>query len=126
MYEGDEHRHKRPRTENYYKPPPLRLVVVRSKAFSDLDKNVAILEPYAKTLLCRDRGFDVRLRFPELQVSKSHAFLYFDFADMNWSIVDAGSTHGTFVRSDAGDEPWERLSPSKRASAHPRRLNHLE
>lgn len=56
-----------------------------------------------------------------------HATAYWDASRREWSIVDMGSVHGTFVRpaSAVGDSRGVRLSPPRQASI-PRALKHMD
>ena len=115
-------------------PPPavLRLVVHQSS----LSPSSNLLPPgqtlaviTETTSIGRDRSYDPRIRLKSLEVSKTHATLYYNDDEGVWCIVDAASTHGTFVRaSDRGkgeQQPYLRLSSKGQASL-PRPLFHLE
>ncbi|KIL54363.1 hypothetical protein M378DRAFT_814928 [Amanita muscaria Koide BX008] len=43
-----------------------------------------------------------KVRLKEMKVSKLHATVFWDAQRLEWSFVDMGSTHGTFLKS--GDE----------------------
>ena len=115
-------------------PPPavLRLVVHQSS----LSPSSNLLPPgqtlaviTETTSIGRDRSYDPRIRLKSLEVSKTHATLYYNDEEGVWCIIDAASTHGTFVRaSDRGkgeQQPYIRLSSKGQASL-PRTLFHLE
>ena len=76
-----------------------------------------------------------RLRLKEMEVSKLHATVYWDRKMQVWGIVDHGSMHGTFIKSDVGgsaaqamplgEQKGVRLS-APRAASIPRTLRHLD
>lgn len=110
-------------------PPPdvLRLVVHHSSAGPSADllpahQTLAII--MQTTTVGRDRSYDSRIRLKSLEVSKTHATLYYNEMDARWCILDNASTHGTFVRPD-GEQEYTRLS-AKGATSLPRVLTHLE
>ncbi|KZT07640.1 uncharacterized protein LAESUDRAFT_724615 [Laetiporus sulphureus 93-53] len=131
----------------------LRLVVQRSSVLSKKLK-VAITDGYSEVQIGRDVapvGSDVpRIRLKEMEVSKLHDTVYWDQQRSEWAVVDMGSKHGTFLKSNRGirsspgvsdsgvpsssqgpsessreDPRGMRLSPSRVASI-PRRLTHLD
>lgn len=118
-------------------PPPdasahlVRLVVKRSK---DLEPGgVAVFDARQGGIqIGRDRcerGAPARLRVREMEVSKTHALVYWghggdeDGEDEGWFIVDLGSTLGTYV-AHRGQPDATRLSEAKCASK-PYPLSHL-
>ncbi|EGN98683.1 hypothetical protein SERLA73DRAFT_181269 [Serpula lacrymans var. lacrymans S7.3] len=111
---------------------PLRLLVQRT---SILPKNrkLAVLDAYGEAQFGRDvapAGSETpRVRLKEMEVSKLHATVYWDKQRREWSIVDMGSKHGTFLKSSQDpsqvDKEGVRLSPPRVASV-PRRLRHLD
>lgn len=108
-------------------PPVLRLVVHHSSANPAADllpahQTVAAITE--TTSIGRDRSYDARIRLKSLEVSKTHATLYYNEIDAHWCILDNASTHGTFVRPD-GEQAYARLSV-KGATSLPRVLRHLE
>ncbi|CAL1716548.1 unnamed protein product [Somion occarium] len=66
-----------------------------------------------------------RIRLKEMEVSKIHATIYWDGGRKEWSVVDMGSKHGTFLQSFASTSAARaiRLS-SPRVASIPRRLRH--
>lgn len=121
-----------------YEPPPdpadsadriLRLVVMRSKALEV--GGVVVLDTREGGIqLGRDRalGKTPRVRVKEMEVSKTHALVYYgtkgreprfgrDVAPEpeGWWILDLGSTLGTYV-AHRGEEKATRLSETKEAS----------
>lgn len=108
-------------------PPVLRLVVYHSSAGSSADllpshQTLAIVSE--TTSIGRDRSYDPRIRLKSLEVSKTHATLYYNEQDGDWCILDNASTHGSFVRKE-GEQTYTRLS-DKGATSLPRVLKHLE
>ena len=109
-----------------FNPPSLRLVVHHSlsqpsKNLLPADQTLAILK--GTTSIGRDRSYNPRIRLKSLEVSKTHATLFFDEIQQDWCVCDNASTHGTFVRNLGGQ--WERLS-EKGVASLPRILKHLE
>ncbi|RDX57576.1 hypothetical protein OH76DRAFT_1451466 [Lentinus brumalis] len=118
----------------------LRLLVQRSPVLRRQHK-LALLDGYLEIQIGRDiapAGSDTpRIRLKELEVSKLHATIYWDQGRAQWSIVDMGSKHGTFVRSatapsatssavaEGVDEKGFRLS-APRVASMPRTLHHLD
>ncbi|WOO76580.1 Angiogenic factor with G patch and FHA domains 1 [Vanrija pseudolonga] len=117
-------------------PPPipphiLRLVVKRSRALQP--GAVAVLDAREGGIqLGRDRcerGAAARVRVREMEVSKTHALVYWGSgasggADPDaWHVVDLGSTLGTYV-AHPGERDATRLSEAK-ASSQPYPLRHL-
>ncbi|KAI0714460.1 hypothetical protein C8T65DRAFT_149468 [Cerioporus squamosus] len=119
----------------------LRLLVQRSPVLRRQHK-VALLDGYPEIQIGRDMapaGSDTpRIRLKEMEVSKLHATIYWDQDRAQWSIVDMGSKHGTFVRSasapsatssaiaaEGADEKGVRLS-APRVASMPRTLHHLD
>ena len=108
-------------------PPVLRLVVYHSSAGASADllpahQTVATITQ--TTSIGRDRSYDPRIRLKSLEVSKTHATLFYNEMERTWCILDNASTHGTFVRQD-GQQGYTRLS-DKGATSLPRVLQHLE
>jgi hypothetical protein len=101
--------------------PLLRLVVLRSPVIPS-PQSIVLVDSEIPLSIGRDKSFEARVRLKELLVSKAHATLFYG-EEEGWAVVDAGSTHGTFVRT--GEEGEVRLSESKMASV-PRTLHHLE
>ncbi|OBZ72048.1 Angiogenic factor with G patch and FHA domains 1 [Grifola frondosa] len=129
--------------------PSLRLVVQQSSILPK-QRTTAMLDGYSEIHIGRDTappGSDIpRIRLKEMEVSKLHATVYWDQNRHEWSIVDMGSKHGTFIQSPRGSGPLRtvdtiditsiagdmhadtrglRLSPARVASI-PRRLGHLD
>lgn len=114
----------------------LRLLVVQT---SILPREQTLVDPveYTEFQLGRDippSGSRIpRLRLKEMEVSKLHATVYWDKKLRAWGVVDHGSMHGTFIKSDAGgssavpqsEQKGVRLSASRAASI-PRTLRHLD
>ncbi|CEQ42325.1 SPOSA6832_04116 [Sporobolomyces salmonicolor] len=110
--------------------PLLRLVVKSSDpAILPPEHTVASLDPAEPVSIGRDRSHERRIRLKELAVSKAHATLFWSVdpeAEQGgfWAVVDNGSTHGTYLRSD-GKRTEIRLSePKKGGVPHP--LHHLD
>ncbi|KDE09444.1 hypothetical protein MVLG_00346 [Microbotryum lychnidis-dioicae p1A1 Lamole] len=139
-FSGDEHddgplREAGKWTHDRYDPgldelaaPILRLVVDRSGVLQK--DRVIIIPPDEPVQVGRDKAFDKRIRLKELQVSKTHATLFFTPLDAGgdggeWQVVDGGSTQGTFVKATSSTGEWVRLSRDKVAS-EPRTLHHLD
>ncbi|RPD61098.1 hypothetical protein L226DRAFT_534744 [Lentinus tigrinus ALCF2SS1-7] len=119
----------------------LRLLVQRSPILHRQHK-LALLDGFSEIQIGRDiapAGSDTpRVRLKEMEVSKLHATIYWDQDRAQWSIVDMGSKHGTFVRSattptpttsaivpEGVDEKGVRLS-APRVASMPRTLHHLD
>ncbi|KAI0671589.1 hypothetical protein C8Q78DRAFT_783590 [Trametes maxima] len=125
----------------------LRLLVLRSSVLRRHQK-LALLDGYSEIQIGRDvlpaGSVTPKIRLKELEVSKLHATIYWDQERSQWSIVDMGSKHGTFLQpmespsvspfagsapaqSVGGvvDERGTRLSPPRVASI-PRMLRHLD
>lgn len=117
----------------------LRLLVHRSPVLRKHFK-VALLDGYPDVHIGRDMapgGSDTpRIRLKEMEVSKLHSTIYWDRDRSQWSIVDMGSKHGTFIRSAAAPTPsttcdervdgkGARLS-APRVASMPRTLHHLD
>lgn len=119
-----------PRKSKSTASPFLRLVVLGSSAISP-PLSVVVLST-GTTSLGRDKSldpFEPRIRLKELAVSKNHAYIFFNWDERSWQVVDSGSMHGTFLRGaqkERGVEEREkRLSTSKVASK-PFSLEHGE
>jgi len=112
--------------------PVFRLVALRSGILSKR-KKIAVIDAYHEVQFGRDiqmEGSTIpRIRLKEMQVSKLHATAFWDGARKEWSIVDMGSMHGTFLRpaaaSSDSNDVGVRLSQSRAASI-PRRLHHFD
>ncbi|KAF9565235.1 hypothetical protein CPC08DRAFT_704768 [Agrocybe pediades] len=112
--------------------PVFRLVVLRSSILSKRRK-IAVIDAYPEVQFGRDVQTEgsttPRIRLKEMQVSKLHATAFWDGARKEWSIVDMGSMHGTFLRAASvpsdSQEAGQRLSQSRTASI-PRRLRHFD
>lgn len=119
--------------ERWSKVPLLRLVVTSSNTLPSA-QTVALVDPSESLSFGRDRVHTPRIRLKELEVSKSHAVLFWlegneevegEDSKGYWGIADSGSMHGTYLRSQNGIGKGKRLSESKVASS-PHTLNHLE
>ncbi|WAQ83889.1 hypothetical protein PtA15_4A338 [Puccinia triticina] len=117
------------------RPFPIRLVALPKARTSAVDpaRNLLILQPGVDEpmIIGRDRTFEPSLRLKEMEVSKTHATLFWradgDHASHGWHIVDNASTHGTFI-SPSHAPPRvtpNRLSKARKASL-PQKLNHLD
>ncbi|KAI0649274.1 hypothetical protein C8Q79DRAFT_999081 [Trametes meyenii] len=113
----------------------LRLLVQRSSVLRRHQK-LALLDGYSEIQIGRDAlpagSVTPKIRLKELEVSKLHATIYWDYERSEWSIVDMGSKHGTFLQpieppsvSAFVDGRGTRLSPPRIASI-PRTLRHLD
>lgn len=117
----------------------LRLVVQQSTILRKNQK-LALLDGFSEIQIGRDiapAGSDTpRIRLKEMEVSKLHATIYWDQDRSQWSVVDMGSKHGTFIQSSAVHPPGSsaaqglnekgfRLSAPRMASM-PRVLHHLD
>lgn len=126
----------------------LRLVVKRSQVLEI--GSVAVLDARKDgTQLGRDRGAEARVRIKEMEVSKTHAVVFYQYSsrsprrasrspspygsrtatpevkrpdDSGWFVSDLGSTLGTYV-AHPGEEDATRLSEAKCAS-RPYALRH--
>ncbi|GAA5921942.1 hypothetical protein JCM3775_003428 [Rhodotorula graminis] len=119
--------------DRFSSAPLLRLVVHRrpDPAVLPLAHTVASLDPAEPVSIGRDKSFERRIRLRELAVSKTHCTLFWAHGDGegegeggHWAVVDNGSTHGTFVGAEGGEDEV-RLSDPKVAST-PKRLHHLD
>ncbi|KAH7912809.1 hypothetical protein BJ138DRAFT_1147459 [Hygrophoropsis aurantiaca] len=118
--------------------PLLRLIIIRSSILSK-KRNRVVLDAYSEAQFGRDvapAGIETpRVRLKEMEVSKLHATVFWDKERREWSIVDMGSMHGTFLKRCGGSECSSvegsnqkegiRLAPSRTASV-PRPLRHLD
>ncbi|KAJ3491798.1 hypothetical protein NLI96_g485 [Meripilus lineatus] len=119
----------------------LRLLVTRSSILPR-SQTLAITDGFAEIQFGRDvappSSETPRIRLKEMEVSKLHATIYWDHSRLEWSVVDMGSKHGTFIRSSmtssagagegssvSSDPRGARLSPP-RVSSVPRRLKHCD
>ncbi|KAI0710021.1 hypothetical protein C8Q76DRAFT_798789 [Earliella scabrosa] len=117
----------------------LRLLVHHSPVIRKQHK-LALLDGYPEIQIGRDiasHGSNTpRIRLKEMEVSKLHATIFWDQDRAQWSIVDMGSKHGTFIRSTlvpapsgssdtSVDEKGTRLS-APRVASMPRPLHHLD
>ncbi|KAF5377321.1 hypothetical protein D9757_008042 [Collybiopsis confluens] len=108
----------------------LRLLVLKSRALSC--GRIVVIDGYSQVQLGRDNPVSSkipRIRLKEMEVSKHHAIIYWDYSWDAWAVVDLGSKHGTFLQSNNSNsssvERKTRLS-SSRTSSKPRRLSHLD
>ncbi|GAA5854366.1 hypothetical protein JCM3766R1_002299 [Sporobolomyces carnicolor] len=114
--------------------PILRLVVASAEpsVLARAELKIAVLDPSEPVSIGRDRSYERRIRLRELAVSKDHATVFFDDDEddeqrRGWSVIDNGSTHGTFVVRKGQEARGEiRISPPKVASSSPFRLGHLD
>jgi hypothetical protein len=105
-------------------PPSLRLVVIASACISP-PQSVAVLSSRT-TSIGRDKSFQPAIRLKELAVSKTHAYVFYDYDSRDWKVTDCASMHGTFLRGRGRVEEEEiRLSESK-ISSKPFKLDHGE
>ena len=116
--------------------PVFRFVVLQSSILPSKHK-VAVVDSYSEVQIGRDAAIlgssaTPRIRLKELEVSKLHATAYWDCARKEWSVVDMGSKHGTWLLHagaqavSLGDSKHGvRLSPPRAASI-PRRLRHSD
>ena len=100
----------------------LRLLIIRGA--KSPKRRVAVIDGHDEVSIGRDTSPTARLRLKEMAVSKFHATIFWDSSSEEWSIVDVGSVHGTFVSSH-GLAPSVRLSRARTASA-PRPLKHRD
>lgn len=127
--------------------PSLRLVSLPSSLSRPAihkAHTLAIIDGYTELQFGRDAappGSDKpRIRLKEMEVSKLHATIYWDPTRLEWAVVDMGSKHGTFLKSDTGTSS-SQLGPTNndsggdsrgfrlslpRVSSVPRRLRHLD
>ncbi|KAF8348830.1 hypothetical protein F5887DRAFT_947752 [Amanita rubescens] len=131
-YQAKEPRPSAPQ-KHHTNTPSLRLVVLRTSILPRKHK-LAIIDGYSELQLGRDAPLaDVgipRVRLKEMEVSKLHATVYWDAQRLEWSVVDMGSKHGTFLRSasstsSSSNDVGPRLSPPRMASV-PKQLRHLD
>ncbi|EJD06425.1 uncharacterized protein FOMMEDRAFT_76684, partial [Fomitiporia mediterranea MF3/22] len=79
-------------------------LVAKSSAVLARKRRVAVLDAYDEAQIGRDvsTSEDVpRIRLKDMEVSKLHATLFWDRGHKEWAIVDMGSKHGTFVKSES-------------------------
>jgi len=100
----------------------LRLLIIRGA--QSPKRRVAVIDGHDEVSIGRDTSPTARLRLKEMAVSKFHATIFWDSGSEEWSIVDVGSVHGTFISSH-GPASSTRLSRARTASA-PRTLTHLD
>ena len=100
----------------------LRLLIIRGSQTPK--RRVAVIDGHDEVSIGRDTSPTARLRLKEMAVSKFHATIFWDSSSEEWSIVDVGSVHGTFISSN-GSASRTRLSRARTASA-PRPLKHLD
>ena len=100
----------------------LGLLIIRGA--QSLKRRVAVIDGHNEVSIGRDTSPTARLRLKEMAVSKFHATIFWDSSSEEWSIVDVGSVHGTFISSH-GLASSTRLSRARTASA-PRPLKHLD
>lgn len=121
--------------------PSLSLrLLVQQTAILRRNQRIALADGYSQIEVGRDiaaTGSDTpRIRLKEMEVSKLHATIYWNEDRTQWSIVDMGSKHGTFIQSSATpppstssslalDEKGFRLS-APRVASMPRVLHHLD
>ncbi|KAH9856466.1 hypothetical protein C2E23DRAFT_721870 [Lenzites betulinus] len=104
----------------------LRLLVRHSSVLRR-PKALALLDGYSEIQIGRDLqapGADVpKIRLKDLEVSKLHATIYWDTERSQWSIVDMGSKHGTFVQHAASavsaSGPAPAFAPASTAASAP-------
>lgn len=107
--------------------PLCRLLVGRTSVIPSKHRVVPI-DGYPAVQLGRDASIGSttpRVRLREMEVSKYHANIYWDSSRKEWSIVDMGSKHGTFLSSPFAVGTSIRLSAPRNASL-PRQLRHLD
>ncbi len=121
----------------------LRLLV-RQSSILPRNQTFAIIDGFTEVQFGRDiappNSETPRIRLKEMEVSKLHATVYWDQDREEWAVVDMGSKHGTFIRSNitsslgvvgegssvgSTDPRGVRLSPP-RVSSVPRRLKHCD
>jgi hypothetical protein len=100
----------------------LRLLVIGG--VQSPKRRIAVIDGHGEVSIGRDKSPTARLRLKEMAVSKFHATIFWDSSSEQWSIVDVGSVHGTFI-SSSGSASNTRLSKARTASA-PRPLKHLD
>lgn len=100
----------------------LRLLITRG--LQTPKRRVAVIDGHDEVSIGRDTSPAARLRLKEMAVSKFHATIFWESSSEEWSIVDVGSVHGTFISSH-GSASSTRLSRARTASA-PRPLKHLD
>ena len=117
----------------------LRLLVQHTSILRKKQR-IALVDGYTQIEIGRDIatvGSNIpRIRLKEMEVSKLHTTIYWDQDRMQWSVVDMGSKHGTFIQSSAApplggssaqslNERGFRLS-APRVASMPRALHHLD
>ncbi|PFH53069.1 hypothetical protein AMATHDRAFT_55439 [Amanita thiersii Skay4041] len=122
----------KPRKKSKSTKPSFRLVVLRSSVLP-VKQRLAIVDGYTEVQLGRDappgKGTP-KVRLKELEVSKLHATVFWDSQRQEWSVVDMGSKHGTFLKSVVPefhpvDDVGVRLS-APRVASMPKKLQHLD
>ncbi|KAK7033082.1 hypothetical protein R3P38DRAFT_2920597 [Favolaschia claudopus] len=103
----------------------LRLVVLRSTVLPVKQNLVIVGDGYTELQFGRDPAVaqDIpRVRLKEMEVSKLHATIYMD--GDNYSIVDMGSKHGTFLQPQSSSTAIRLSKP--RVASLPRQLHHFD
>jgi hypothetical protein len=118
-----------------FKPWPLLRLLVQSSCVLPRVQRLAVLDEYKEVQFGRDVASagsrTPRVRLKEMAVSKVHATMFWDAERREWSVVDMGSKHGSFLRPggyigpavNVGEDSGVRLSPPRVAS-FPRALKH--
>ncbi|OCF62175.1 hypothetical protein L486_01842 [Kwoniella mangroviensis CBS 10435] len=128
----EDHDDNRPKeTSNHI----LRLVVVHSKCL-EIGQVVIIDAREDGIQLGRDRcekGGQARVRLREMEVSKTHAVIYWGKGDITqedeeengWWIVDLGSTHGTLLSNPSTNKTKTKRLSEPKHSSKPHSIQHL-
>ena len=113
--------------------PSFRLIVLKTSILPS-NHRLAVIDGHSELQFGRDippaGSRTPKLRLKEMEVSKLHATVYWDASRVEWSVVDMGSMHGTFLQpapTRVGDELGVRLRLSPpRAASIPRKLHHMD
>lgn len=90
-------------------PPCVRVTVVRSPALQI--GSLFILTADTTATIGREKDMDHAIRIPEVEVSKSHAMVYFDLDQQCYMLTDLGSQNGTVINGNRILQPKVQCEP---------------